>query len=238
VRHVAEEPLHALVHEARLAGFRQAVQLEESGQRAVPPLGRGVGTHGGAWQLALELPDLAPELVTVLAGETLEVGIPGIGQLENGAALLALDERAHPGSAAEPGQDLERGRGRADRVEVPFRGLVRAVLEQGLPHICLASGGSDQIEIVGDVHSADEAPQPRALVAQRQHPRQCAGVVGHPEQVQRPRAEEGTRPGGLPLPREKDRRVSRLGKETIPAVLVQSLETRQHFNLHRCLRLR
>src|SRR5262249_24058856 len=76
---VAEEFLHAPVHEARLADLGETVEPEEVRQGLVPAFPRGVRAHRGPRQLALKLPYLAPQLVPILAGQPLEIGIPRIG---------------------------------------------------------------------------------------------------------------------------------------------------------------
>ena len=95
-RDLAEERLHALVHEARLADLGETVEPEELGERLLPSLGRSVGAHGRAGQLALELAYLALELVAILAGQPLQIGLPRGGQLEDRTAIFSLDRSPQP----------------------------------------------------------------------------------------------------------------------------------------------
>src|SRR5262249_4359589 len=75
-RGVAEEALHLLVHETRLADLGEPVKIEESCERGVPAAGRVMRGHGRPRQLALELTHLPSEFVPVLARQRGQVLVP------------------------------------------------------------------------------------------------------------------------------------------------------------------
>src|SRR5207245_1505698 len=130
-------------------------------------------------------------------------------------------------------EDLGRGRMAADAGKVPGRGVTGTVLEERLPYFLLAPRRSDEVEIVGDVHAAYEAPLSRRLVVKRQEAGRHARVVRDAQEMKRPPAQEGRGPGRLPLPRQEDRGQPGLAEEAVPVRLIQALEARQRFNLHR-----
>ena len=184
-------------------------------------------------QLPLEPPDLPQELVALLAGEPGEVGVPGRGQVEDRAAFLDGGGGPEPVGRRERGKQRRAGGGGADRVEVPGLRRRRAALEQSRPHILLEAGGSDQVEVVGDVHAAHEAVHALPFLVEGKESGECSRIVGDAKEVQGPPAEEGARPCRLPLPGEEDRRMIGASEERVPAFLVERLEARKRLNLHR-----
>src|SRR5207249_7040197 len=146
----AEELLHALVHEPRLAHLGAAVELEEAAQGLVPALRAPVRARGGAGQLALEPAHLAAQLVAILARQSREVLVPGPGEREDRAALLELGRDAEAVGGRERGQQRQRGRGAADRVEVPFDRPRAAMQQERLPQLLLAARRRVAAEMAAD----------------------------------------------------------------------------------------
>src|SRR5262249_58228702 len=72
----AEEPLHTLVHEARLPRAGSPVKVEKVADSRFDLGGRAHRRHPGVGGLAFEASGLSHELVTVLSGEAGEVGFP------------------------------------------------------------------------------------------------------------------------------------------------------------------
>jgi hypothetical protein len=131
------------------------------------------------------------------------------------------------------GHDLTGRRSAPDGVKVPLRRFARAMLKNGLPHLLLEPGGSNQVEVIRDIHAAHEAAHALPFVVEGEESRERSRVVGDAKEVQRPPAEEGARPGRLPLPGEEDRRMAGASEEGVPAFLVERFEARKRLNLHR-----
>src|SRR6185436_21013881 len=84
----AEEALHPLVHEARLAHARGAVQGEEIVQPSGDADRRGLDADAAGRLFTLEAADLAAHLVAVLARKRREVGVPGAWKLQHGTSFF------------------------------------------------------------------------------------------------------------------------------------------------------
>ena len=153
-----------------------------------------------------------------------QVLVPGLGQRQHRTAVLPLHRGPQPVGRRERGQDGGGGRRGADAVQVPLAGLAGAVLQQRLPHLLFASGRHDQVEVVGDVHPADDPLPSRPVLVERQHADQAAVGIRRGQDLLGAVRREGATPLGLPLPGEKQRGQARAVEQGVPAALVQGRE--------------
>ena len=161
------------------------MEPEEIAQLGVPSRGIGPGAHGSARHLALELAHLPPQLMAVFPREASEVIVPAGWQREHGAALLDHGGDLQAVGGGEGRQEAERGRHRADRVQVPLHRLGGAVLQEGVPDLFLAAGHRDHIQVVGDIHPAQDAELPPCLLVKREQPAETAILVADGQELKR-----------------------------------------------------
>ena len=166
---VAEEALHALVHEARLADLGEPVEARGTGRAPRPIPRRPHATRDGdGGQLALELAHLPPELVAILAGQPRQVVVPRRGQRQHRAALLdARRPRAAPRTGASRGRISAVG----DAARTAWRSHSTRCAARCCKRACQTSSslpaGGDQVEIVGDVDPAEDAKPLRPVLVER-----------------------------------------------------------------------
>src|SRR5215470_3765945 len=118
-------------------------------------------------------------------------------------------------------------------MEIPLRRLACSMLEEGGPYLLLEAGGDDEVEIVGNIDASHEAVYPGGLLVEGKDAGECSCVVGNPEELQGPPAQEGAAPRRLPLPGEEGRGMLRPVEEGVPAGLLDGLEAGERLNLHR-----
>jgi hypothetical protein len=106
------------------------------------------------------------------------------------------------------------------------------MLQERLPDLLLASGRRDEIEVVRDVDPADDAPETRLVLVEREQPRQRLGGIGGREHAEGPPRAEGAQPLRLPLRRQEDRTRARLGHQGVPPRGLDRVQAGQGLDLH------
>src|SRR5262245_12723705 len=229
--HFAEEGLHAMVHESRLAGARAPVQAEEVIQPSLDVFAVRRAGRVGIGNLAREAAHLPRELVALLAGEGGQVVVPGGGQIEDRTALL--HRRRH---RETEGRGDSRGRRDGDRarghgVEVPDPGHRGARGEERRPRLLLAARSGDEVEVVRDVGAPDQLHRRRAALVERQERDGLSVILDAPHFEPAP-GSEGPDPFALPGPREKGHAQAQAAVHRAPGDGADRLEAIVHDDLH------